>query len=262
MTDIEAHRLIRNSGKPNFLGCRIPVDSQLNISNWRLYLADYWDAQLPNLLEFGFPLDLSRESEITSTGNNHTSTLQNPQHVKAYINEELSFKAMLDPFKSKPFTLHVSPLMVRDKQDSNKKRTIMDLSWPKGASINASVQKDIYLGKQYVLNYSSIDSITDALCKLGPAAKIYKVDISPAFRQIKIDAMDIDLLGLKFQDQYFIDKSVPFGYQNGSQIFHQCTDAIRFTMQQHGFPHLFNYIDDLIYMGLPSMCMPPISYFC
>ena len=23
-------------------------------------------------------------------------------------------------------------------------------------------------------------------------------------------------------------------------------------MQQHGFPHLFNYIDDLIYTGLPS----------
>ena len=23
-------------------------------------------------------------------------------------------------------------------------------------------------------------------------------------------------------------------------------------MQQHGFPHLFNYIDNLIYIGLPS----------
>ena len=53
-------------------------------------------------------------------------------------------------------------------------------------------------------------------------------------------------------DQYFIDRSVPFGYRNGSQIFQRCSDAIRFTMQQHGFPHLFNYIDDLIYTGLPS----------
>ena len=142
--------------------------------------------------------------------------------------------------------------MVRDKQDSSTKRTIMDLSWPKGASVNTAVQKDIYLGTQYILNYLSIDSITDALVKLGPAALIYKIDISRVFRQIKIDPRDIDLLGIKFKDQYFIDRSVPFGYRNGSQIFQRCSDAIRFTMQQHGFPHLFNYIDDLIYTGLPS----------
>ena len=128
----------------------------------------------------------------------------------------------------------------------------MDLSWPKGASVNTSVQKDVYLDTQYILNYPSIDSITSSLVKLGPEALIYKVDISRAFRQIKIDPRDIDLLGLKFQDNYFIDRSVPFGYRNGSQICQRCTDAIRFTMQQHGFPHLFNYIDDLIYTGLPS----------
>ena len=128
----------------------------------------------------------------------------------------------------------------------------MDLSWPKGAAVNASVQKDVYLGTQYVLNYPSMDSITSSLVKLCPAALIYKVDISCAFRQIKIDPTDIDLLGFKFQDQYFIDRSVSFGYRNGSQIFQRCTDAVRFTMQQHGFPHLFNYIDDLIYTGLPA----------
>ena len=200
-TDIEAHKLIKESGKPNLLGCRIPVDSHLNISNYRSYLSNYWDAQLPDLLEFGFPLDFSRKSTITSTEQNHASALQNPLHVQAYIDEEISFKAMLGPFNTKPIPLHVSPLMVRDKQDSNKKRTIMDLSWPKGASVNASVQKDIYLGTQYALNYPSIDSITYALCKLGPAAKFYKIDIGRAFRQIKIDPMDIDLLGLKFQNK-------------------------------------------------------------
>ena len=251
-TDLQAHKLVKASGKPNFLGCRIPVQSNLNIASWRAYLSEYWDAQLLDLLEFGFPLDFQRDSILVSTEKNHTSALQNLQHVQAYIEEELSFKAMLGPFDHKPIPLHVSPLMVRDKQDSSKKRTIMDLSWPKGASVNAHVQKDIYLGTQYALNYPSIDSITDSLCNLGPAAKIYKVDISRAFRQIKIDPLDIDLLGLTFQNQYFIDKSVPFGYRNGSQIFQRCTDAIRFTMQQHGFPHLFNYIDDLIYTGLPS----------
>ena len=102
------------------------------------------------------------------------------------------------------------------------------------------------------MNYPSIDLITDSLVKLGPTALIYKIDISRAFRQIKTDPRDIELLGIKFKNQYFIDRSVPFGYRNGSQIFQRCSEAIQFTMQQHGFPHLFNYIDDLIYTGLPS----------
>ena len=123
----------------------------------------------------------------------------------------------------------------------------MDLSWPKGAAVNTAVQKDVYL-----LNYPSIDLITDSLVKLGPVALIYEIDISREFKQIKIDPRDIDLLGIKFEDQYFIDRLVPFGYRNGSKIFQRCSNAIRFTMQQHGFPHLFNYIDDLIYTGLPS----------
>ena len=81
---------------------------------------------------------------------------------------------------------------------------------------------------------------------------IYKIDISRAFRQIKVDPGDIDLLGFKFQNDYFLDLSVAFGYRNGSQIFQRCMDAIRFIMAQHGFPYLYNYIDDLIYTGLPS----------
>ena len=137
---------------------------------------------MPDLLEYGFPLDVHRGTLLTSTETNHASALQNSQHVKSYIQEEHYFQAMLSPFPAKPIPLHVSPLMVIDKQDSFKKRTIMDLSWPKGASVNASVQKDVYLGTQYVLNYPSIDSITSSLVKLGPTALIYKVDISRAFR--------------------------------------------------------------------------------
>ena len=44
---------------------------------------------------------------------------------------------------------------------------------------------------------------------------MFKVDISWAFHQLKVDPGDIDLLGLK-QDAYFIDQSVPFGYRHGS----------------------------------------------
>ena len=57
---------------------------------------------------------------------------------------------------------------------------------------------------------------------------------------------------MKFQGQYFIDLLVAFGYRHGSKIFQRCTDAIRHIMTVNGFPNLFNYIDDLVYTGLPS----------
>ena len=59
----------------------------------------------------------------------------------------------------------------------------MDLSWPKQFSVNAGVQKDIYLYTIFSLYYPFVD-ITDALPKLGPAAHLYKVDISQVCRHL------------------------------------------------------------------------------
>ena len=249
---ISAHLLIKESGRPNFLGCRIPVVSNLKCKNWSQYLKHYWDKQLPDLLKYGFLLDFDRNCSLYATEENHKSALLNVFHVNNYIAEELSHQAILGPFDTKPINLHTSPLMVRDKQDSDSKRTIMDLSWPEGHSVNFGISKDLYLGTEFVLKYPSIDSITSSLKKLGPAAMVYKIDISRAFRQIKVDPGDIDLLGFKVNNQYFLDLSFAFGYRNGSQIFQRCTDAIRYITSQHGFHNLHNYIDDLIYTGLPS----------
>ena len=49
---ITAHLLIRNSGLPNYLGCRIPVTSNLKCNIWSQYLKQYWDRQLIDLLKF------------------------------------------------------------------------------------------------------------------------------------------------------------------------------------------------------------------
>ena len=117
---------------------------------------------------------------------------------------------MYGPFNEPPIDLHISPLMTRTKQNSDEKRTIMDLSWPKGFSVNDGVKRDQYLGSYFILHYP-LDHITDALKHLGPQALLYKIDISRALRHLIIDPRDIDLLGLKHQN-YFIDGSLSFGF--------------------------------------------------
>ena len=48
---IDAHKIIRKSAMPNFMGARIPVDGQFNIPTWKSYLAWYWDKQIVDLLQ-------------------------------------------------------------------------------------------------------------------------------------------------------------------------------------------------------------------
>ena len=249
--DIQAHNLVRESGVPIFFKCRIPVETNLNANIWRIYLKDYWDQQLPDLLQFGFPLDFHRGSIITSSYANHTPADQFQEHVDAYINEELTHNVIYGPYHEPPFPVHIFPLMNREKQNSAVRRTIVDLSWPKGASVNDFVHKCKYLDTYFTLQYPSVYDITNKLKDLGPGALLFKVEISRAFRQLRIDPADIDLLGI-VHNHLYLDGSVPFRFRLGSGFFERCIDAIRYITKCHGHNALLNYIDDLIYIGLPS----------
>ena len=141
--------------------------------------------------------------------------------------------------------------MTREKQNSEVRRTIVDLSWPKGAPVNDFLHKCKYLDTYFTLQYPSVDHITNKLKDLGPGALLFKADISRAFRQLRIDPGDIDLLGI-VHNHLYLDGSVPFGFRLGSGFFERCSDAIRYIMKCHGHNALLNYIADLIYIGLLS----------
>ena len=112
---------------------------------------------------------------------------------------------MAGPYDHPPYgsSSHVSPFMSRPKPDSNNRRVIIDLSWPKGASVNHFTNINMYLGSTYKLTYPTVDSITKHFEKLGRDALIYKIDLSRAFRQLPVDPHDYNLLCLKWKNSYF-----------------------------------------------------------
>ena len=185
---------------PIYLGLGIPIPTQLKVDCWRFYLREYFDQQLPDLIEFSFPLDFNRICVLVQTLDSHTLANEYPDQVHKYIQEEMSHDAMLGPFDVPPFKLHVSPFMTREKVGSKTRRTIIDLSWPKGLSVNDGVSNSVYLDTHFELKYSTIDLMVSRLNALGPTAKIFKIDISRAFRHVRIDPGNIDLLGLRFRD--------------------------------------------------------------
>ena len=100
--------------------------------------------------------------------------------------------------------------MTRNKPNSDRCRVIIDLSWPLGASVNLGIDKDTYLGSAFALSFPTVDVITAELKYLGRGALLYKIDVSKAFRHVRIDPGDYDLLGLHWCDAY-VDTCLPSG---------------------------------------------------
>ena len=130
------------------------------------------------------------------------------------------------------FPLHISSFFTREKPDFETRRTIMDLSWRKLHSVNDGVINNEYLGTAFHLHYPSIDDFVKRVLQLGPACKIFKVDISRAFRHLRTDPGDIDLLGLKHKGQIFVDLSLPFRFRLGSICFQKISDSIEYYEKQ------------------------------
>ena len=245
------HKKIKDSGDYNFMKSQITVTSQLNPEVWESLLTDYWDNQLCSLIRFEFPLDFQRDNPLKSNLDNHTSAKIYPQDVEAYLAEEIGYEAILGPFKEPPLQdLHVSPFMTREKPNAPHRRVIIDLSFPKGLSVNAGIGRDKYLGTPFLLKLPTIDTITSQIKALGKGCMLYKVDISRAFRHVKIDSKDYDLLGLRHLDWY-LDTCLPFGYRHGSPLYQRLSNAVRHIMRRQDYD-VINYIDDILGIALPS----------
>ena len=113
--------------------------------------------------------------------------------VDAYLQEETKFKAIMGTFGVSPIeNLHYSPFMTLEKANAAHRRVIIDLSWPKDASVNLGIDKDSYLATNFDLTFPTMDHITDTVKNVGPGAHLFKTDISRAFRHVKIDPFDLD----------------------------------------------------------------------
>ena len=73
-----------------------------------------------------------------------------------------------------------------------------------------------------------------ALQSLGTDARVFKVDISRAFRNVPIDPADAIHMGIKWQEKFYIDKNLAFGAVHGTAI-----------ILANKFSQVWNYIDDI-----------------
>ena len=128
-------------------------------------MADYYDEQLVECLEFGFPVGIHPRVPLQSQAYNHSTALQYPDHVQHYLDTEVRHLAMHGPYDSPPLPgLHTSPMLSRPKPNSANRRIIVDLSWPMDATVNTSLDSGFHLNRICKLSYPTIDHMIDAIC--------------------------------------------------------------------------------------------------
>ena len=78
------------------------------------------------------------------------------------------------------------------------------------------------------------------------------MDLSTAYRPLRVDPRDCHLLGFRHRDAFCLDIAPPFRLRSSAMMCQRSTTAVTFMYLELGF-HCTNYIDDFGGAEIPEM---------
>ena len=220
----------------------------------RSMLVDYKDYKICDFLEFGFPLGyLGDSSNLVDVDKknlwkykNHQGAEEFPNEMLLYLKKESQHRAILGPFKANPFNsgIKISPLNTVPKGDSCERRVILDLSFPKGASINEFISKEFYLDEKIDLVYPRVDDFIELIKQKGQGCLLYKTDLRRAYRQLSYCPSAYNKVAFIWKKHIFFDTVLCMGSRSSAYCCQKSTNAISFIMFKLEI-YILNYLDDL-----------------
>ena len=158
--DILLHDEIFKSGRPNCALCCRPVESSLNISVWRKYIADYHDPKVVEFLEFGWPINYTRNFQPNPPVRCDNFCSKYQEDIDNYISKELTNGGIVGPFHDNPFRIKpsIAPIFTVPKQEDGS-RVIVDCSFGGEAYVNAGIKIDSFFRCGIVLALSTTRTI-------------------------------------------------------------------------------------------------------
>ena len=177
---------------------------------------------------------------------NLKSALAQPHVVSAKLEKERAAGRIAGPFSSPPFPdFRCSPLGIVPKKNPSEFRLIHHLSYPKGSSVNDYIPQEFSSVK-----YACINDAISVIKSLGAGCFMAKTDIKSAFRIIPVHPKDHPLLGMKWNSQYFFDRTLPMGCSSSCAIFEAFSSALEWLSK-----HLFHasgvvhILDDFLFIA-------------
>ena len=205
----------------------------------------YHDPRVILFLKYGFPLGHNGRTGCNEIPKNHKGARDFPKHISTLLNTEVATKATIGPFKNSPFgkSACFSPLNSVPKKDSVKRHLIVDLSIPRGNSINDGIDKDNYVGLEEKLTLPSIDALAEKIAQLGKNCRVFKIDLSRAYRQIFIDPLNIAQVSYVFDGKMFFNCTLTMGAKSSARCRQMVSSVVVFIYAKNKF-FAVNYIDD------------------
>lgn len=192
----------------------------------------------------GFTLQYTGPRQSVSC-TNLISAEQHSNELRQKIAQEISLGRIAGPYINKPLhNLHISPIGAILKPGGGC-RLITNLSFPPNRGINDYIDPEISSVK-----YTSFDKVIDMISEIGKGALIGKMDIKSAFRLLPVFPGDFDLLGFKFDNYFFVDKSLPMGCRISCCLFEKFATFLHWLVEfKSGLKTLDHYLDDYIFAG-------------
>ena len=246
---VQLSSYVRSTGKPNIYSAQVTLPTRFNLPLMYSLASSTSDRETVGFLRYGWSLNHDG-SPVTMCLKNHTSALQYPVQMTEYIIKEMSLDSLLGPFLTSPWKglVACSPMSTTEKKLSDRRRVIVDLSWPRnGRAVNNGISKDFYLGQPMNLTYPTVDRLCKRAATLGEKARGYKIDLDRAFKQIWMCPADWPLLGITWMKLLFFDKTAVMGARSCPYICQRTTSFVRHVMENLSY-FLANYVDD--FMGL------------
>ena len=239
---------------PNFVQKKVKMNSNLNIDAWREFehIIRPSDPYLIDNLEFGFCMGIDQSKFVSVPPTNHKTARQEFTEVDNFIVKHWKAGAILGPYKSNPLSVPVftSPLQVVTG-NSGKKRTVVDMSYPKGSSINDAIpnQWDQIPGFEGSFHLPTHDDICNIILRT-PDPLMYITDLSAYYLQLPVDICDLPYMAMAWRKCLWFFRRLPFGSRSACLHAQRVTDAICLIHRTCTRTDIAGYVDD--YSGIAT----------
>ena len=144
----------------------------------------------------------------------HESTKEQKETICLYLWEERARRRMVDPPPGAE-NIQISPFGIIPKPHQPEKwQIILDLSSPRGSSVNDSIDPQLCS-----LSYARLDDVVHRVLSLGSGALLAKLDIQNAYRIIPVHTDNRSVLGMRWQGAVCLDAALPFSLRSVSKTF-------------------------------------------
>ena len=202
-------------------------------------------AYLVKGLKDGFRIGFNYEGHTCSGAvNNMQSVTSQACVVDEYLASEVKAGRVLGPVPPEQAqSLQVNRLGVLPKaHQPGKWRLIVDLSFPKGSSVNDGIKSE-----ECSLHYTSVDEACKRVVARGRGAVLAKFDVLGVFSTVPVHPYDRGLLGMRWRDNIYVDKVLPF------EVDYAVAGALPWILIKHDGVEGLHYLDDFLLFGSPGL---------